>query len=160
MQTFQPKLTFTPKTFCMKNKLTLLLLSAVMIVHSSCVKDLLKKKEPSAAPEAKYYGSWNATQIASDANGNNSIDANEYYVFTGSSTLNLTSDKKCSFSITTSTGSTSITGTWSTSADYKTITINDPAQGSMGFSYRSDTEIQSEPIATGNGTAWIIYKKQ
>ncbi len=144
----------------MKNKLNMLLL-IVVFTTTGCVKELLKKKEETKpAPETNYYGIWKATQIAQDLNGNNSIDANEYYTFTGTSALNLNSDKKFSFSLTTNTSSSTMSGDWTTTADVKSVTITDAAQGSLRFDYRTDTEIQTEPIPVTAGVAWIIYKKQ
>ena len=141
----------------MKHKINILLLLAVVFINSSCVKELLKKKDdPAPAPEAKYYGTWKATQIAQDLNGNNKIDANEYFSFTGSSLLNLNSDKKFSYSLTTA----NMSGNWVASADLKEITIKDATQGSIRFDYRTDTEIQTEPVPITGGVAWIIYKKQ
>jgi hypothetical protein len=141
----------------------MLLLLTVIFFTTSCEKGILGKKSDTPAviaPEAKYYGTWKADRIAQDLNGNNSIDANEYYTFTGTSVLNLNSDKKFSFSLTTNTGSSTMSGDWTTTADIKSVTITDAAQGSLRFDYRTDTEIQTEPIALNPGVAWIIYKKQ
>ncbi len=137
------------------------LLLTVVFINTSCEKGILGKTgSTKKEPEEKYYGTWKATQIAQDLNSNNNIDANEYFSFTGTSSLNITSDKKYSYSLTTNSGSTTMSGDWTVSADIKSITINDAAQGSIRFDYRTDTEIQTEPIPTNNGTAWIIYKKQ
>jgi hypothetical protein len=145
----------------MKHTTTAILLSALIITNTSCVKELLKKKdEVVVVPEAKYYGTWKATQIASDLNGNRIIDANEIYAFSGNSELKLNDVKTFTFSLITSSGSTNMSGNWVMATDQKAVTVTDAAQGSLRFDYRTDTEIQTEPIAVTNGTAWIIYKKQ
>ncbi len=137
---------------------------AFVLTTTSCKKGILSKKgeveTTPPAPEAIYYGIWKAAQIAQDLNSNNKIDANEYFSFTGSSLLNLNSDKKFSFSLSTTTGSSTMSGDWAASADVKVITITDAAQGNLKFDYRTDTEIQTEPIPITGGVAWIIYKKQ
>ncbi len=145
----------------MKHITSALLLSVFIITNTGCVKELLKKKdEVVIVPEARYYGNWKATQIASDLNGNRVIDANEIYAFSGNSELRLNDTKTFTFLLTTSTGSTNMSGNWVMATDQKAVTITDQAQGNLRFDYRTDTEIQTEPIAITNGTAWIIYKKQ
>jgi hypothetical protein len=145
----------------MKHITSVFLLSAFIIADTGCVKDLLKKKdEVVVAPEAKYYGTWKAIQIASDLNGNRIIDANEIYTFSGNSELKLNDVKTFTFLLTTSSGSTNMSGNWMMATDQKAITVTDATQGSLRFDYRTETEIQTEPIAVTNGTAWIIYKKQ
>jgi hypothetical protein len=149
----------------MKKKL-LILLIAVSFVFTGCVKDLLKKKQknttPTPVPEEKYYGTWKATKIAEDFNNNNTIDANEIFTYTGNSILQLSADKKLSYTSNSGTGN----GSWVVTADLKQITITDD-QGSLRLDYRTDTEFQTEPIPipnpNGNGTKvirWLIYNKQ
>jgi hypothetical protein len=147
----------------MKPIASVLILCAFIVFNTGCVKDLLKKKkdpEPAPAPEAKYYGTWKATQLANDLNANNRIDANELFAFTGNSELKLNDGKTYTFLLSTSTGTSNMSGNWTMAADEKAVTITDATQGSLRFDYRNDTEIQTEPIPVNNGTVWIIYKKQ
>jgi hypothetical protein len=146
----------------MKQFITIMLI-AVVFISSSCEKGIFGKKDSPAAapaPEAKYYGIWNATQIAQDLNSNNKIDANEYFNINGSSSLNLNNDKKFTYVLTTPSGTSNMSGNWTAAADLKTFTITDAAQGSIRFDYRTDTEFQTEPIPVTGGVAWLIYKKQ
>jgi hypothetical protein len=146
------------KTYIMK-RLTLLLLVATSFAYTGCVKELFKKKDDKKQPlpEEKYYGTtWRATKIAQDANKNGRPDASETFAFQGSSILQLAPDKKFSYTLTTA----SMSGTWSLSTDEKSITINDPAQGSIRFDYKTDTEFITEPIPDNGGDIWIFYSKQ
>ncbi len=149
----------------MKHITTGLFFLALITFNTGCVKDLLKKKkDPVVAPESKFYGTWKATWIAADLDNDNTLDASEINLFSGgSSELKLNSAKTFTYFLTTTSGNASLTGEWKMAADEKSITITDPANGSLRFDYRSDSELQTEPIPTTdiNGSpivAWIIYK--
>jgi Lipocalin-like domain len=146
----------------MKHISTALLLLSFSIFNTGCVKDLLKKKkkEPVIAPESKFYGTWKITSRADDFNNNNIIDVGEIGQFAGNSELKLNEGKTFTYSLTTASGSSNLSGNWTISADQKSITTTDAAQGNLRFDYRSDTEMQTEPIPTVSGTVWLIYKKQ
>jgi hypothetical protein len=145
-------------------QILLIVLIAMSFVFTGCVKDLLKKKKkdtpttPMPVPEEKYYGTWKATKIAQDFNGNNTIDANEIFTFTGNSVLQLNADKKFTYSLSTLT----MNGDWVVTGDLKQITVTDPdpRKGSLRFDYRKDTEFQTEPLPDASGVIWIIYNKQ
>jgi hypothetical protein len=143
--------------------LTLLSLLFIAIIHTSCIKEVFKKKkdtEEVKKPEEKYFGFWKVSNLAVDINANNTIESNEIRTFTGTSELRINTDKSFSYFLTTSSGTTNLNGNWALSTDQKSIIITDPAQGAVRFDPRSDNEIQTEPISTANGTAWIIYRKQ
>jgi hypothetical protein len=153
---------FLLKNHFMKHISTALLLLSFTIINTGCIKNLLKKKkeEPVAVPEAKYYGTWKATSRADDFNNNNILDANEVSLFAGNSELKLNEGKTFTYFLTTNSGSTNLNGTWTMATDQKSVTASDPAQGALRFDYRSDNEMQTEPISTANGTVWLIYKRQ
>jgi hypothetical protein len=146
----------------MKHISTAFLLLSFTFFNTGCIKNLLKKKkeEPVAVPEAKYYGTWKIISRADDLNNNNILDANEISPFAGSSELKLNEAKTFTYFLTTPTGSTNLSGNWTMSADQKSVNTTDPAQGNLRFDYRSDTEIQTEPIPAASGAVWLIYKRQ
>jgi hypothetical protein len=146
----------------MKHISTALLLLSLTIFNTGCVKDLLKKKkkDPAVVPEAKYYGTWKVISRADDFNNNNILEAGEIGPFAGGSELKLNEAKTFTYFLTTASGSSSLGGNWTMSADQKSVNTTDPTQGNLRFDYRSDTEIQTEPLPTANGTVWLIYKRQ
>jgi hypothetical protein len=129
----------------MKHTTAILFLLAFILLNNGCVKDVLKKKKqnPVTPPEAKYFGTWKATQIASDLNGNMQIDANELYAFTGISELKLNDTKIFSFSLITSSGASNMSGNWTMAADQKSLSIADATQGSIRFDERINAELQT-----------------
>jgi hypothetical protein len=142
---------------------TLLTLVFIATIHTGCIKEVFKKKtdpEEIKKPEEKYFGFWKVINIAVDLNNNNTLDPNEIRSFNGTSELKLNTDKTFTYSITTSTGSTNMSGNWAMSTDQKSVTTTDAAQGAIRFDLRSDNELQTEPIPTSSGTVWIIYRKQ
>jgi hypothetical protein len=143
----------------MKKTSLILVLMAASIFINGCAKDLLKKKD-AETPADNYTGTWLGVNAALDANGNNTIDANEIAGLNGSTELKLNTGNSFSFSINNGGNNVQMSGNWTVSPDAKSVTITDPAQGTVRFDYRSATELQTEPVATANGTVWIIYRKQ
>jgi hypothetical protein len=152
------------KTFIMK-RLTLVLLVVTSFTYTGCVKELFKKKDKEAkvvAPEEKYFGTtWKATKIAIDANGNNAVEANEIYRFTGTSSYELKADKKFTFVYNYDGDYVTMAGNWTLSLDQKNILIDDESStNDLSLDYKSDTEFQTELLKFNGFYGWLFYTKQ
>jgi hypothetical protein len=143
----------------MKQLVTTLLI-LVAFGSTGCIKTLLdKKKDEPADLAAKYAGQWISTKGAQDLNANGSVDANEIMNITGSSDLLLQNNGSFNYAISNNGNTFTMGGTWKMSTDGKSLTITDPAQGSIRFDIISATEIRTEPIVSGGTTTWLIYNK-
>ncbi len=143
----------------MKQLVTTLLI-LVAFTSTGCIKTLFDKKDKE--PEdlaAQYSGQWISTKGAQDMNGNGSLDANEILNITGSSDLLLQNNGSFNYAISNNGNNFTMGGTWKMSTDGKSLTITDPAQGSIRFDIVSNTEIRTEPIISGGTTTWLIYNK-
>lgn len=142
----------------MKLKFVMLLLT-ICALNSSCLKKLLEKEDKPVDDIAKYSGMWKAIKVAVDLNSNKEIEENEKGAINGSSELKLETNSTYTFNIIPATGNAAyLSGSWKMGTDAKSINITDNAQGSLRFDIKSNTEIITEPIISGNGQAsWLIY---
>ncbi|MFM9907924.1 MAG: hypothetical protein ACKVOW_01175 [Chitinophagaceae bacterium] len=141
-----------------KSITTLLIVSAFF--STGCIKTLFdKKKDPAEDLKTKYTGFWVSSKGAEDANGNGVVDASEIQAINGSSDLNLDNNGTYTYSIRTNGNVFTMRGDWQVNTDGKSITIMDPANGSIRFDIKNDKEIHTEPIKSNGRTTWLIYNR-